>query len=77
MYILRQSKIWDRALTAHLRLAGKCDDQYGFHVEEKWIQLSQHYDVESTDFRHLFEQWLALEYNLLAKRDLSPELEKF
>ena len=76
MYIPRQSKIRDRALTAHLRLAGKCDDQYGFHVEDKWIQLSQHYDVESTDFRHIFAQWLALEYNFLAKRDLSPELEK-
>ena len=74
MYIPRQSKIRDCALTAHLRLTGKFDDQYGFHVEDKWIQLSQHYDVESTDFRHIFAQWLALEYNFLAKTDLSPEL---
>ena len=79
MYIPRQSKIRDRALTAHLRLAGKCDDQYGFHVEDKWIQLSQHYDVESTDFCHLFAQWLDLEYNFLAKRNHSqlPSLRNF
>ena len=56
MYILGQSKIWDRALTAHFCLTRKSDDQYGFHVEDKLIQLSQHYDVESTDFRHLFAQ---------------------
>ena len=35
MYILRQSKIWDRVLTAHLCLTRKYDDQYGFHVEDK------------------------------------------